>query len=283
MLQSLETNLVNITFIFLCLATILYIGYNTFKNKWVGIGASVSIVVATATSTGAIALRTIIAQHPPFSNLYESALFIAWATLVVYVLVEFWYKFKLLGIVVAPVSGVIIAFASLLPPKFQEAAPLMPALQSYWLKIHVTVILFSYAAGVVAFAAAILYLIFANKAKQKPQGVDEKSTRIDYPALFDDLTFRSIMIAFPLLTLGLITGAIWANYAWGTYWSWDPKEDAALVTWLIYLAYFHLRFQRGWEGKKLAVVAIIGFVAIIFTYVGVNLVGRGLHSYGWFL
>lgn len=283
MLQSLETSLVNITFIFLCLATLTYIGYNTFKNKWVGIGASVSMVVATAASTVAVVLRTVIAGHAPFSNLYESALFIAWAIMVVYLIVEFWYKFRLLGVVVAPVSAGVIAFASLLPPKFQEAAPLMPALQSYWLQIHVTIILFSYAAGVMAFAAAVLYLIFAKKDKVKPQGLDEKSTRTNYAILFDDLTFRSIMIGFPLLTLGIITGAVWANYAWGTYWSWDPKEDAALVTWLIYGGYLHARIQRGWEGKKLAIIAIIGFIAIIFTYLGVNLVGRGLHSYGWFL
>lgn len=276
-LQNLETLLVNTTFIALSISTLCYIGFATFKNVWVGRAGTVGMIVAGIAATVALFVRSVVAGHPPFSNLYESAFFFAWAVIVIYLVIELWYKLKMLGIVAAPLGAVLIGFASLLPPTLQQASPLMPALQSYWLKIHVTIIMLAYAALTVAFAAALLYLWFNRKAA----GENEKGKKL--AALFDDMTFRVIMIGFPLLTLGIITGAMWANEAWGTYWSWDPKEDASLVTWFVYGGYLHARLQRGWTGKKTAILAVVGFVAVIFTYLGVNFVGRGLHSYGWFL
>ncbi len=276
-MQNLEILLVNTTFIALSISTLCYIGYATFKNIWVGRAGTAGMAVALVAATGALLIRSIVSGHPPFSNLYESAFFFAWGIILIYLVTEFWYKLRALGVVAAPVSAILIGFASLLPPNLQQATPLMPALQSYWLKIHVTIIILAYAALSVAFAAAILYLWFNRKSARE----EEKSKK--FAALFDDMTFRVIMIGFPLLTLGIITGAMWANEAWGTYWSWDPKEDASLVTWLVYGGYLHARLQRGWTGKKTAILAIVGFIAVIFTYLGVNFVGRGLHSYGWFL
>jgi cytochrome c-type biogenesis protein CcsB len=159
--------------------------------------------------------------------------------------------------------------------------PLVPALQSNWLLYHVITCFLGYACFAVACGISIMYLI-----KIRSEGPDSNAAAGGVVSMFpsarilDDMNYRSIMIGFPLLTLGIITGAAWANYAWGTYWSWDPKETWSLIVWFVYAAFLHARITRGWVGKRAAWLSIIGFAATIFCYLGVNLFLSGLHSYG---
>jgi len=149
--------------------------------------------------------------------------------------------------------------------------PLLPALQSNWLTVHVITSFLGYAAFAVAFSASIIYLLF-----ERFKGTFE-NIKAD---LFDEINYRSVTFGFVMLTLGIITGAAWANYAWGSYWSWDPKETWSLITWLVYAAFLHSRFIAGWKGKKTAIISIVGFLVTLFCYLGVNLLLSGLHSYG---
>lgn len=222
--------------------------------------ALIGIIFGFCNHTIGLIIRAIAAGHLPLTNLYESMIFFSWTIVMVGLVVEFRYKLRVIGIFTSLFAFLTIGYASLLPLGYKEISPLVPALQSVWLEIHVIICFLSYAAFAVAFSTSIIYLIKPKK-------------------LFDDLSYRIITLGFLLLTMGIITGAIWANYAWGTYWSWDPKETWALITWLIYAVYLHTRLISGWQGKRSAWLSIIGFVATIFTYLGVNLLMAGLHSY----
>ncbi len=155
---------------------------------------------------------------------------------------------------------------------------LNPALKSRWLAVHTIFAFGGYAAFTVSFGAAIMYLIQQHFLKKKRLGaMYQKLPALD---VLDDINYRCLTFGFPLLTIAIITGAIWAETAWGTYWSWDPKETWSLITWFVYAVYLHARYVRGWKGSQMAVISAVGFLAVIFTYLGVNLVLSGLHSYG---
>jgi cytochrome c-type biogenesis protein CcsB len=208
--------------------------------------------------------------HIPLSNLYESLIFFTIMTVLIYLIIEYIYKIKVVGAFVMIFPVLTLAFCSLYVPN--EIEPLVPALQSNWLTAHVVTCFLSYAAFAISCGISILYFLklkFPNKLNFV------KSLDI-----LDDLIYKSIAIGFPMLSLGIITGAAWANYAWGTYWSWDPKETWSLITWFVYAAFLHARFTKGWRGKKAALLSIIGFGSVLFTYLGVNLILSGLHSYG---
>lgn len=211
----------------------------------------------------------------PLSNMYESLVFFSWTIVLIYLILEFKYNHKIIGVFVTPFAFLAIAMTSIIPSISPKITPLMPALQSNWLTIHVTTCFFGYAAFTVSFGISILYLIRDRKG-----GQEERESRW-LPALpiLDEINYKLIIIGFPMLTLGIITGAAWANYAWGSYWSWDPKETWSLITWFIYAAFLHARFTRDWRGRKAAILSIIGFGAVIFTYFGVNYILSGLHSY----
>ena len=167
-----------------------------------------------------------------------------------------------------------------LPSEMKEMKPLIPALQSNWLLMHVSIMILSYAALLIGCLLAISYIALSSN-----HSVELNSPVLDLRSLFlndlDSLSFRVLAFGFPLLTLGILSGAVWANEAWGSYWSWDPKETWAFITWLIFAFYLHTRLQYGWEGKKSAFVATFGFFILWICYLGVNLLGKGLHSYGW--
>jgi cytochrome c-type biogenesis protein CcsB len=150
-------------------------------------------------------------------------------------------------------------------------------LQSNWLTSHVITCFLGYAAFTVAFGCGLLYLLknMEKGDKEKPSGFLGKLPSL---VMLDALIYQSIALGFVFLTIGIMTGSIWAHYAWGSYWSWDPKETWSLITWLIYAIMLHARYVRGWRGKRLAVLAIIGFACVLFTYLGVNYL-PGLHSY----
>lgn len=204
----------------------------------------------------------------------------------------------LIGSITSSSALLINAFASFsLPETMQQGGPLVPALQSNWLMMHVTVMILSYAALIIGSLLSICYLIFSEYAKTQKSssgsvlsggGGNIKNTKMDLTSSietilfnFDNLSYRIIGLGFPLLTIGILSGAVWANEAWGSFWSWDPKETWALLTWFIFAIYLHTRITRGWEGKVSAIMASIGFLTVWVCFLGVNLLGEGLHSYGF--
>ena len=217
--------------------------------------------------------------HAPLSNLYESVVFFSWTIVLIYVLLDLKFTYRVIGAFVMPFALLGMAWAQLGMNTGIE--PLVPALQSNWLLYHVITCFLGYAAFAVACGISIMYLIKAGseESAEKPAG---NALLAMFPPIkvLDDLNYRAIMVGFPLLTLGIITGAAWANYAWGTYWSWDPKETWSLIVWFVYAAFLHARITKGWVGKRAAWLSIVGFAATIFCYLGVNLFLSGLHSYG---
>ena len=213
--------------------------------------------------------------YVPLSNMYESLVFFSWTIVLIYLILEFKYKQKIIGVFVTPLAFLTIAIISIIPSINPKITPLMPALQSNWLTIHVTTCFFGYAAFAVSFGISILYLIQDRKGGQQ-EGLAKWLPSLP---ILDEINYKSIVIGFPLLSLGIITGAAWANYAWGSYWSWDPKETWSLITWFVYAAFLHARITRDWRGRKAAILSIVGFAAVLFTYFGVNYILSGLHSY----
>jgi cytochrome c-type biogenesis protein CcsB len=343
------------------LAMIIYITHLAFKNKLVGIAATSITIIGFASQTVAIILRWMefadftgmgIWRSAPLTNLYESLVFFIWCLILGYLIVEFKFKNRSFGAFVTPVAGLALAFIDL-SGMTKEIQPLVPALQSNWLLVHVMMSFIAYAAFSLSFSTALMYLIIKTEKRYEVSylfwsitlgimvilllatGLDLLTFKvIDKPDIFiktymfkasflspssamkvlswisafviifvvwrfgnvlktviekfnitpemlDEITYKSIAIGFPIFTLGgLIFGAIWADQAWGVYWSWDPKETWSLITWFFYAFYLHGRMIRGWRGKRVAIVAVLGFVAVIFTYLGVNLLLSGLHSYG---
>lgn len=212
--------------------------------------------------------------HAPLSNFYESLLFFSWAVICLAVTAFRRQMHNYIGSFIAFLASLILAYASF-GGQSSEIMPLMPALKSNWLIIHVVTCFLAYAAFALGFGAALLYLFASRSSRTKAAA---PKLPID-PSEMDDLIYRAIMIGFFLLTLGILTGAVWAESAWGRYWSWDPKETWSLITWLIYAGLLHARFARGWQGKRIAVLALVGFGAVLFTYFGVSFLLPGLHAY----
>ncbi|MGB3097409.1 MAG: c-type cytochrome biogenesis protein CcsB [Candidatus Deferrimicrobiaceae bacterium] len=237
-------------------------------------------IAAAVVSTAAIGVRWAESYKMgigriPVTNLYESLVFFAWSINLFYLMVEWKYRNRTLGAFVIPIAFGTMLFAFTNESSIQ---PLVPALQSYWLHAHVITCFVGYAAFAVSAGVAVMYLMKAKREERKVTG----GVAALFPStkILDDLIYKSIIWGFPFLTAGIITGAAWANYAWGTYWSWDPKETWSLIVWLVYAAFLHARVTRGWHGRRAAILSIVGFLATIFCYLGVNLVLSGLHSYG---
>jgi cytochrome c-type biogenesis protein CcsB len=296
---------------------------------------STGMAIANLCIAALLGARWIEAGYFPLSNLYESLFFIAWGITAVHFLAENMSRSSLVGVFTAPVAMGITAFAALsLPDQMQVSEPLVPALKSNWLMMHVSVMLLSYAALMVGAMLAIAFLIVTRGQNIELKGssvgtggfrnvrlrkATEASTalitvssteaiansdrntavlttsppliapasplspqRLSLAETLDNISYRIIGLGFPLLTIGIIAGAVWANEAWGSYWSWDPKETWALITWLVFAAYLHARITRGWQGRRPAILAASGFLVVWVCYLGVNLLGKGLHSYGWF-
>lgn len=256
------------------ISALLYTLPYLFDKPSLGRCATIIALAGVISHAVGLIMRTIIANHAPFSNLYESLAFFSWSMAVFYLFIEFRYKSRIAGGFVMLMAFLIIGYASLLPKGAKQVTPLVPALQSYWLEFHVIICFLAYAAFAVACGYGIMYLVRSRRLKAE-EGDDTTQTL----AMIDELIYKIIAMGMLFLTLGIVTGSVWANYAWGTYWSWDPKETWALVTWLVYIIYFHSRMTPGWHGEKSAWLAIIGFVVVIFTYLGVNLLMKGLHSY----
>jgi cytochrome c-type biogenesis protein CcsB len=237
--------------------------------SWLGPFATVGSWVTLAALTTSLILRWIAVEHPPYANMYEYTIALGWGSTVVYVIFERWYGQRALGAVLFP--GVVSLFTISLLFFPAEVTPLIPALQANRiLGIHVGMMMASYSALSVSFGAAVLYLVQDGK---------RRFARLPSGGLLEEIAYKSVLVGFPMLALGIALGAWWANDAWGRYWGWDPKETSALVTWLIYAGYLHGRGLRGWRGKRSAYVLVLGYAAVMFTYFAVNLWVSGLHSY----
>ena len=256
-------------------------------------------VLANFFITLQLIFRWSISGHFPISNLYESLYFLAWGITVGQLLIEREYQSPVIQIVAIPIELLTVAFACfVLPNELKLSSNLVPALRSSWLIMHVSVVMLSYAALIIGslLSASVLFI---NKntplqIRSSSMGIGGFKISNNFPLTdlvgpiefshseeLDSLSYRSILVGFVLLTLGLISGAVWANEAWGTWWSWDPKETWAFISWLFYAAYLHMRISKGWQGRKPALLATIGFLVVLVCYLGVNFLGIGLHSYGW--
>lgn len=298
-----ENYLINISFGLLLISLITYwisLAFNQLKIlQKIG---KLSIISTNYCLFTSLLIRWILNKYFPLSNLYESLLFLTWCLTFTQIILEYKNENIIIGAINAPISLFIISFASFsLPIDMQEATPLVPALRSNWLMMHVTIMMISYATLMLGSLLSILFLVIAqtNLRSQYTQyeientdfyninrnslmfNKNKNKNRITLLNSIDNLSYRTIGLGFPLLTIGIIAGAVWANEAWGSYWSWDPKETWALITWLIFASYLHSRLTKSWSGKKPAVIASLGFFIVWICYLGVNFLGKGLHTYGW--
>jgi len=305
-IQNFSSNLV--FGILLFAMTIYWVSLSFFKwtDKLSQIG-KFSAIIANILLFFILCSRWIVAGYFPLSNLYESLLFLTWTLLSIYLYVEFKTKSKLMGAILIPVALLINGFANLtLSAEMQKSSPLVPALQSNWLMMHVSMMMLSYGTLIMGSLLCILFLVISRYQDVDLQVLDDSSLplynimlnyyeaklfspsdeiselgKLKLLQSLDNWSYRIIGLGFPFLTIGIIAGGVWANEAWGSYWSWDPKETWALITWLVFATYLHSRITKGWEGKKTAILGGLGFFVIWICYLGVNFLGKGLHSYGW--
>lgn len=267
----IENVLFTTAIILYILATVFYFVFFALKQEKVTKFANGSMFIAFAIHTAALITRGIGAGRLPLTNQYEFATSFAWGICLCYLIFLWRFKFQALGAFVSPVIFIIIGYAAM---QSKEVKELMPALKSNWLAIHVLTAIISYGSFGVAFSVSLMFLI-----RQYQKHSTFWQTQVPEEQKLDSISYRAVSLGFLFLTLVIVTGAIWAEYAWGSYWSWDPKETWVLITWIIYAIYLHLRISKGWRGKSAAIFAVVGFICVIFTYIGVNTMLPGVHSY----
>ncbi len=280
-----SSTLLGITTFTYLFSTILYVAMYLFKTERLGKIATWFTLLALLVHTVGIGLRWYESYQmgigrAPLTNMYESVIFFAWTIVTLYLLIEWRFKTKVIGTFTLPLAFLAMVYASLDPNISRTISPLVPALQSNWLIAHVVTCFIGYAAFAVAAALGLMYLIQSRKAGKIESDGQTAFGSLPSLRMLDDIIHKTMIFGFLWLTTGIITGAIWANSAWGTYWSWDPKETWSLITWFVYAITLHARYTRGWGGTRIAWLSIIGFASVIFTYYGVNFLLSGLHSYG---
>ena len=322
--MDIQSLLDNIIFLNLLSLTIIYWAGLIYPNiKIFSTLSSYGNIFANFSLVALLSLRWLNFGYFPLSNLYESLLFLAWGITFITLVIENRSQINLVGSISTPIALFVTGFASLsLPESMQAPAPLVPALKSNWLMMHVTVMMLSYASLIIGSLLGIFFLLL-TKGRGKSVELQGNSYGVPFPngelsgtayyktetgenysnllidqngvtnqtvnerlnllESIDNLSYRTISFGFPLLTIGIIAGAVWANEAWGSYWSWDPKETWALITWLVFASYLHARLTRSWQGEKPAMIASLGFVVVWICYLGVNFLGKGLHTYGQIL
>lgn len=260
-------------------AILLYVWYFISNNESVGRWAIRVTGWGWGINTLALVLRAVNAGRLPFTNGYEFLIAFAWGIVLIYLWFEYRYRLKNAGLFVLPVVWLLMSYVAVEMPVSQRTiTPLMPALKSNWLNIHVATAILSYGSFALSFGLAVMYL-FKERYTRKGAGGEKLFAHLPKMELLDELCYKFITFGFFLLTIVIISGAIWAEQAWGSYWSWDPKETWSLITWLIYGACLHARQTYGWQGRRALVLAILGFAAVLFTFFGVNYLLAGLHSY----
>ena len=270
-MQNAENILFTIAMAGYFVSMALYFVFIAMKKEKASKAAFVIQAAALVPHTAALVVRGIAAERLPMTNQYEFAACFAWALCLVSLLFIRKYRFAVLGAFAMPVVFLIMGYAAM---QNRDIRPLMPALQSGWLAFHVSTAIISYGAFGVSAALGAIFLL---RGGMKQNGFLDQ--HIPGEEKLDLIAYRSVCLGQLFLTLTIVTGAIWAERAWGSYWSWDPKETWSLVTWIIYAVYLHLRLRKGWKGKAAAIFAVIGFICVIFTYIGVNTFLPGIHSY----
>ena len=251
-------------------AALYFIFIAAKKEKAAKIGY-IAICIAFAVHTFSIVIRGINAGRVPLTNQFEFATAFAWGIALCFIFFVRKYSFDALGSFVAPVIFLVIGYAAM---QSRDIHAIMPALQSNWLVFHVCTAIIAYGSFGVAFGVSLAFLLH-DRLKADGFAVNH----LPDTDVLDNISYRAVSLGFLFLTLCIITGAVWAKRAWGSYWSWDPKETWSLITWIIYSIYLHMRLNRGLQGKKAAVFAVVGFICVLFTYIGVNTLLVGLHSY----
>jgi len=220
--------------------------------------------------------RYLIAGHTPITSQHEAVVFFAWSVTWAYLSFHWRYSVKNFGTFVSVLIVIMLIIAASVSRAFH---PLPPALQSLWLPVHAGVSVMAYGFLALAFCGAVMYLLQERELKSKKFGFF--FSRLPSLEALDQLNNHCLTVGFGLLTLGIITGSVWARQAWGTYWQWDPKETWSLITWFLYAAQIHQRFILGWRGKRAAVMSIAAFCSVLFTMWGVTYLLGGIHSYAW--
>lgn len=319
-LQDIENVTMNSSFLCLLFSMIFYWVQTFFQGRTKKLG-TFAMIGANMSLLSFLILRWDESGHFPLSNLYESLIFLSWAFTTIHLILEKKTQNSFLGSMTSPSALLINAFATFsLPKQMQQSSALVPALQSNWLMMHVTVMILSYAALICGSLLSVAFLILCknlpknrvfqfcetgdeagndfaqnlnfetsltneenlfNTLKKRNKFEESQIKKLKLAETLDNLSYRILGLGFPFLTIGILSGAVWANEAWGSYWSWDPKETWALLTWLVFAIYLHTRFSKGWQGEKPAMIASFGFIVVWICYLGVNLMGEGLHSYGW--
>ncbi len=231
-------------------------------------------LVAFAVHAISFFVRWIICKYFPVTTLFESLNFFALIIALFQIIIDYRYKVKGISLFSTIIISILMIVSSLLP---YNIVALPPVLNSFWLPIHVFFAFLGNGIFAISFAVSVLYLIQFKRVKEKK--LSESFFKLPSLEALDSLNYKCLTIGFPLLTLGIITGSLWASSAWGSYWSWDPKETWSLITWFLYAALLHGRLNTGWRGKRGAIFSIIGFAVVVFTFLGVNLLLPGLHSY----
>lgn len=266
-----------VTFVYFS-AFVLYLLMMVMARESFGRAATWVATAGLFAHSVAIGLRWIHSYrlgigHAPLSNLYESLIFFAWAIMLFYLNVEWRTRNRTLGAFASPLAFLALAYAAF--GTQSDIRPLVPALKSNWLITHVITCFFGYAAFGLSFGLSAMYLI---KRLQAPETENIFLSLIPRSDVLDELNYQIVAMGFIMLTLGIITGSVWAHYAWARYWGWDAKETASLITWLVYAAALHSRREKHWHGKRTAVLCIVGFFCVLFTYFGVNYLSK-LHGY----
>lgn len=252
----------NISFALFLLTTLLLGASIIYKNKYLTQTGLICLGSGIFTNTMSIVSRGIVSGHMPMSNTYETLVLFSWLIAIIYLFLWKTDKERFLATGCSLLIVLIIAVASFVN---DVPRPLIPALQSNWLTIHVLFCFISYAAFAISFVTSIIHLLFYKK-----------NISLD----FGTITYKTIVYGYAFLILGITTGSVWGEQAWGSYWSWDPKETWSLITFFIYTIYLHTKNIFGWEDKKRSILSIVGFLFIVFTYFGVNYLLAGMHSYG---
>jgi cytochrome c-type biogenesis protein CcsB len=266
--------LFKITLLFYSVATVLYLIDVATRHEKAGKIARWILLGGFGIHCATLVTRYVETGYTPVANLYESFSFFAWAVVLIFLLFDLRYRLTVLGAFVCPLALVMMLAGSAVSPTIKG---INPALHSWWFPVHVTLAFLGDAVFAVAAVAGIMYLMQERMLKSKK--FSALYYRLPSLEILDNINYRCLTLGFPLMTMGIISGAIWANSAWGTYWSWDPKETWALITWFLYAALLHGRLTVGWRGRRAAIFAIIGFVSLLFTFLGVNLLLSGLHSF----
>ena len=282
MMQA-ESILFLVTLALYFVAMLLFFLYAAIKKPSVAKYAVRVQLFALLVHTAAIVLRGILMGRLPMANQYEFSTAFSWALALVSLVFIQKFRFPVLGAFASPVTLLLAVYAGV--QKLNELKViaaggvdsirnLMPALRSSWLGIHVSTVIIAYGAFGVSFVLSIIFLL---RDRMKENGFWD--LHIPKKEKLDTISYRCVSLGMMFLTVTIGIGGIWAENAWGSYWSWDPKETWALVTWIIYLVYLHLRIRRGWNGRTAAIFGVFGFLCVLFTYIGVNTLLPGLHSY----